>query len=127
MAPPIVGENREMKMLAQKDRKVGVVRISSYLVHDRIEELATVLSMMKAVALHIDYHWDSDSYEYVLYSQHFDLIDLGEKAPEYIIMVTQEYSEEGSARISEVKAIRTNNPSVFKKEDLHEFSKDQNA
>jgi len=89
-----------------KDRRLGKIIVSGYFVHEDTEVLAEVFTKIKAVTVQLEHHFDTDIFEYMLYSPLFDVCPMGEVAPKYALDVTTERDVEGNTISFDVKVKR---------------------
>jgi hypothetical protein len=86
-----------------KDRRIGKVTVSGLFLHNYIDIVAEIFCKIKAVTIQLDYHIDTDLFEYILYSPFFDACEEGTFAPKYELQITKEQDEKGNLVSFDVK------------------------
>lgn len=105
-------------MLIPKDRRLGIVRVGGLFMRDQIKDISHIFSKLKAVAFQVEQRYDSETFEYLLYSPLFKIVPPEKTAPEYKIMITMKYSKNGKKSIFKVEVKEIGSIVPFLKERL---------
>lgn len=87
-----------------KERRLGKVIVSGTFIDNEIDAVSEIFAKIKAVVLQVDHRYDSDLFEYTLYSPLFEVIKKGMYAPKYKLEISKEQDSEGNMISFDVKA-----------------------
>lgn len=87
-----------------KERRLGKVILSGTFINEEIDAVSEVFAKIKAVVVQVDHRYDSDLFEYTLYSPLFEIIKEGMYAPKYTLEVKTHRDEAGKITDFEVTA-----------------------
>jgi hypothetical protein len=93
-------------MLLDIRRRYGKIEVNSDLL-DNPTELSKVFSLIEFAPVHIENLQSLDILTYYGFSPKFDILELGQKAPQYIVQIKRQHDESNASIIIEADITRS--------------------